>query len=796
MKRIPARTAVLVLFLLCIAGGICALRLFRDSAPPSNPYSAASSSGIVDNSDLGESVAAQDKPSETQDNPGETLSVESLVRDIMGASPAHIVNGLIAEPEKCLLRAYPYRFAFLSSEDLLVMVTNGGVYGVRPESGNEVWHRYLESPQGHHGASLEGDKIVGWSDQGVFLLDARSGRETWWKKDKEHGELRYAILSRDGAQLLASFERAYILYTPAEHSQRVLPKIPGDPWPYAWLPDNGGLLFTQRQEKDDKIIRKWFRMDANSGVSTLIRESVSDAKNSFTATFGGGKLAEAAAEEKENTTLRILDALTGEILHEFTGISGSPQYFYWMRDEKRLFTVTSDRKEARVVDSETGKNSITLSREGHRFIAQPPFEEASGNSWIFSQDDENNWYVWPLTSDATPRQILVGANISPGWANFLPHNPGYLLCTHWAGGEFRDFTAYALDGMRKAAQWRAHVEDKSWDKTLVNQEMTHLLRSYPIDPKNHTWPQKMAYQVFVQDRENAIHAGQGDLLDISNDGKYMAVQTDDSIANLCAVETGEVIHQFSTPTPKENYTYMYAAFSNDGTRLVVNTTETFEVMELAGNFPAWSFTMGDRNPFRWSRPILSFDGTRMLCSASKLAGLFDVNTGSQLRVFEEPERFMRAYTQHYGFWQGLAETAKTWAGNVSDAFKESSYVEAAFSEDETRVITWASGQVIRIWDANSGALLHTIHTHLPEQRNFEGNIANRIIVNATGRYAFCYNENAYAPASLWSLADGTLQCRYQWPQREYSWPQAVLSDDGASLYALTNSNLFLWPGAP
>jgi WD40 repeat protein len=121
-------------------------------------------------------------------------------------------------------------------------------------------------------------------------------------------------------------------------------------------------------------------------------------------------------------------------------------------------------------------------------------------------------------------------------------------------------------------------------------------------------------------------------------------------------------------------------------------------------------------------------------------------------------------------------------------------LEIAFSEGGDRIITHIQGQIIRVWDTNTFKLLHTIHTYLPEKRNARGEIKNGITFSANMRFAFASNGDNFGPASLWSLADGTLLRKYQLPQS--NWISAMPQDDGKALFVISNGDLYRWPGAP
>ena len=100
------------------------------------------------------------------------------------------------------------------------------------------------------------------------------------------------------------------------------------------------------------------------------------------------------------------------------------------------------------------------------------------------------------------------------------------------------------------------------------------------------------------------------------------------------------------------------------------------------------------------------------------------------------------------------------------------------------------------FDSRSGALLQTIEAGLPEKRNRNGAINNRIVLRDAGDYALAYNRDNFGPASLWSLVDGGLVRRYRFSNNAYR-PFAIApSDDAKSVYVLDGDSLYRWPGRP
>ena len=705
-----------------------------------------------------------------------TLSFFALVP----AVAAHAVDDLVTAPEQRVFLGFPHEIAYLQEEGLLLMCNGGGVYAFDIASGTERWRRLLPATVDPlhwtaHGVCLGQRQVLFWSDPELILLDMKTGGETWRQRDTQFGDMRSAQLSPDESQVLVDCKKQYILFSVAGRTQRVLPK-PDNALGAHWLPGSNALVFSSREEKPVGGVHKWLLMDIGTGeIGPAWERTISpDAPGP---TFSSmGQCAEAIAEGKDDTTLRISDARTGTLLREFKGMPGRTGRFYWLGDSKRLLYRTNNEKRVQLVDTETGLVQCALSREGHSFTSHRPFEDASGNAWIFSTDAARVLFVWPLAPDGSPRKVLDGALLGPPGA-FQIHvgDPCYALFTDMAEDRVETKTAYTLDGLRKIAEWHFPSQDRDGYQPMINRAMTHFIRTRQVGTSYQDRPQNTAFSVYIQDKTTPVCKGWGKPLAVSPDGRFLAVQSDDKTTCLYDVQTDKVVCQYGAVRddillpPR-----MHAAFSGNDTRFVLNTTESIEVTDLTGGYARWPMDTGGEIRTATSQPCLSPDGSCVLCGGMGCAWLFDADTGALLRSFEGPERVTLS-----GFPDtGIAHRS----------------VEAAFAEGGTRIITHIEGRIIHVWDAGSGELLHTIHTELLERRNPRAGIWNRVVLSANGRFAFCHDNSKSGPASLWSLIDGTLQHRYQLPESLMT--EAVPGDDGTAVYVNSYGNLYRWPGRP
>jgi WD40 repeat protein len=474
-------------------------------------------------------------------------------------------------------------------------------------------------------------------------------------------------------------------------------------------------------------------------------------------------------------TLRISDARTGALLREFKGMPGQARRLVWTEDAKRLYCRTDDEKQVHVVDAETGMVQCSLSKEGHEFTMHRPFEDAAGNAWIFSQDAARNLYAWPMTADGAPRKVFDGTLLG-AQGSFKLHvaDPDYALFSNYNEDRTYTKTAYALDGRKKLAEWRIPKGNLDWHQPLINRSLIHFVSVGQVDRDIKDPTKKRAFSVYVQGKTAPLFKGRGSPLAVSPDARFLAVQSDDTTACLYEVQTGRAVCQYAADRKENRFPpRMHAAFSDNGSRFVLNTTASLEVTDLAEGYARRSMVVGADARTGWVKPCLSPDGASVLCGGVGGAWLFDAATGALLRSFEEPDPAVRR-----AFSPGA----------------ESSLAEAFFIDGGARVVTLAGKQIIGVWDAGSGALLHTIQTGLSEKRVKNRPVQKSVVFSATGRFAFCHSSDGAAPATLWSLADGTLQRQYKLPAGLFT--EAVPADDGTAVYVQSNRNLYRWPGRP
>ncbi len=795
MKKAGIGCAILVLILLGIAACFLLLPPYfaaspthsetvQDEEPPQ-----VSPTGTADNAASTDTSAPSGEQGGESNEPAEQLTMDSLLREIIHGDGAAPGNELVTKPDACVMLGTPNNMAYLQKENLMIVINYGGIYAFDVASGAQRWHRYLFSTNGMQGASFRRQKIIGWSDHEVFLLDLATGKELWWRNNSPCGPIESAQLSYDETEIALTCKRGMVLYSVNTPSQRVRPRVP-DAWFRGWLPGNKSLVFSQRADDKDSS-HKFLFMDADSGVVTQGWEWGPKTYNTLSPQ---GQFAEGVDAGENKVTLRIREAQTGNVLREFNDIPGISTYLMWMQDGKRLVSANPDKTKTSVLDVETGTVLFTLSQEGHRFSFYWIFEDTEGNAWTFSQDEENSLYAWRIALDSIPKKLMDGNRLASGHIQINEPNQHFLSCKRYVKQGVWDETVYSLNDMRKNAKWRISISETSWYDSTINTDITYHVLSYPLKQNEGYSVENSRFSVRATDNEAAVYSGTGRPLGISPNGRYFLYQSDKNASSLYDLKTAATVRLYTAPgRENEEYdAYMVAAFSEDGRRMAINTSKTLEVTDLTDDYPVREMDTKANAHFSGHRLCFSPDGARLLCGGRNTAWLFDADTGALLHTFEENER----YAQPWGgrnFLDGLATAAKDWVGRVTDQFKPGATLGIAFTEDGSKLITHAVGQVIRVWDAGSGNLLRTIHTGLPEKRNRDGYINNQITLSKNGLYALCYNGNGYGTAALWSLEEGILLRRYKFIE-DY-WIQGVPMDDGSAVYVKNKENLYRWPGA-
>jgi len=176
------------------------------------------------------------------------------------------------------------------------------------------------------------------------------------------------------------------------------------------------------------------------------------------------------------------------------------------------------------------------------------------------------------------------------------------------------------------------------------------------------------------------------------------------------------------------------------------------------------------------------------------ATLYSSSTGEAVRTFEEPDKITSRYeSPPDGFLEAAANFGKRLIGRVVTLNPVTPKITSGFSADGKHLITMAEGQLLRVWDIQSGGLLRTIRTGLSETRNAQGNINNHLVLSPDGAYAFAYNSDSLDLAELWEISTGKVVRHYNLPPKKID--EAVVADKGTSIYLRSDEELYVLAGA-
>ncbi len=730
---------------------------------------------------------------------------------------------MATQPEECLFFGDPsyHGVDYDPEQNLFLMANEGGVHAFDARSGTQRWQHAFASRDSE--VRWGGKHVLGREGCNLFLLDRATGREVWTCRDSQYGKAYEASLALEEGRVMVSYAQVperydpkfkpqftHVLYNINPPRTRVFTQLK-DANLAGFLADGrSAVFFRQKGETspalslwDNHGLKEYLLLDTESGGMTE-GHVIPDSDRCLGASVSpSGLLAmPLCSPEKGPIGLKIFDVRTGGLVRD---LGERPEIFVspnWTEDEKRIYSVIWDDREKTICvrDAQTGAVLQTLSRPGHTLVKLRMQQPAEGPDMILSRDEDRNYWFWPPVADATPVKVFDGRRIAPGSMGLQLHNSGHVTAHRQIPGVDL-LVAYRLEDMQKAGEWRATL-NYLHQGDLFNRNLTHFISRVTTQSEDGKTPKK-SVEVCVKGGEVPVFSGEGAPCALSPDGRFFVLQTGDKTAVLQDLEQKRTVCSF---TNKSQYGFeIQAAFSEDGRRVAVNAYPNLEVVELGGEFARRKMNPADgQQGFQIVRGLWNYghgqclcfspDGTRLLSGAySGRAFLHDADTGALVHTLVEPSRFLDEQApMRQGFLNSLAETAKDWAGMVTDGFKRNTPVYVSFADQGNRLVTHAAGQIIRVWDSRTGKLVNTIETGLPERRDRNGAIHNRIVLSDNGDYAFAHNGDNFVPASLWSLADGVRIRRYKFPDNG---PFSIaVSDDGKSVFVLDKGDLSRWPG--
>jgi WD40 repeat protein len=402
------------------------------------------------------------------------------------------------------------------------------------------------------------------------------------------------------------------------------------------------------------------------------------------------------ATASQDTTARIWDANTGQLLLTLTGHADSVNGIVFSPDGKRVAT-TSDDGTAKVWDASTGEELLTFS--GHtEWVARIAF--SPDGAWLATTSGDGIAKVW----DAETGEEWLTISAHEGIAWDIAFNPdgkriatcgddGFvrvwdtlsgeeLLTLPVDGGMDMRGVAFSPDGARVAVASDGIDRVKVWDaetgEVLLSSDVGHI--EFPVD------------------------------IAFSPDGKLAATAGgDDPNAKVWDPVTGEVLYTLWGHTSG----IAGVAFSLDGTRLATASRD--------GTARVWNITPANELLFiprdlqleapnsGWTFDVsYSPDGTKILTDdpAENAAKLWDASTGKELLSFEEPVDFLEYSPDGKMVAGSYFDTITIWdAKTGKELFKLVGHTDLIrrldFSAGGSRLASASFDFTVRIWDLSS-----------------------------------------------------------------------------------------------
>ena len=353
--------------------------------------------------------------------------------------------------------------------------------------------------------------------------------------------------------------------------------------------------------------------------------------------------------------------------------------------------------------------------------------------------------------------------------------------------------AYRLDDLTQVAGWFAPFPPFRPFSPIVSGSLEFALAPYwKGDEENVT-----VTQVFQAGNPIPVSEHTGSALALSPDGRYFVVQKSEEPRTVSLVETAT--GKACIVIPQEGNYRHHALFSPDSRYLAVSSGKWLNMVALDKEYAKKIFTLPqDAYPNIFQEIAFSPDGNSFLTEG--LYGeaiMFDTESGSELHRFAEEEQVLeRRRRENQNSGGSILDRAKRYAESLMNDYWYKPtcrpQVRAAFSEDGSQVITMAAGQILRVWDVESGEEVRVIRTGLPERYNADDRIDNRIFLSANGACAFACNTDGFGTASLWDVSTGTLIAPIEVPEGKIM--NVAVADDGSMVYMQIDGDLWFLPG--
>lgn len=440
----------------------------------------------------------------------------------------------------------------------------------------------------------------------------------------------------------------------------------------------------------------------------------------------------------ETSSIFILDAHTGEVLKELEGHAGSVWSVAFSPFGDELIS-GSDDKTVKLWDVETGRCVRTY--EGHcaavMSVAYSPDEKylASGSLdgtvrlWFPYTDMEaslfKNHNAEAISVSFSPDGKKVVVASSDNTVRVWKHEMMEEDCI-FKGHERPVFSAsYDREGKRVVSAAKdGTVRVWEAEKIAFDPKLVIETRSYPMEYATITSDGKKiltATDEYVKiwdastgEELHSVHVtenGYAGQIAISPDDKLAVVATYATPSKLLSLETGKIVRLFSWEDSEGyNAGMAYnASFSPDGDKVLLSNSRMMGVWDINTGKRLRLFDTEDSGCPRSVR--FSSDGSKIITTKDHVAKIWNFLTGDLIHTLtgHSSEVYDAVFSVN-GQWVATASAdhaAKLWDVKTGQEIRSfighaDSVASVAFSPDQRLLITGSDDKTVRIWDVNSG----------------------------------------------------------------------------------------------
>lgn len=672
-------------------------------------------------------------------------------------------------------------------KNLLFILSDAGLHARYMDTGKRLWSLPFEE---NDDCMFSRDTLILKKTKGFRVLDKNTGKERWNVSADSKGTPRQIRFIGNSAWVYTVFDDGGVVYTP--DGLPLQPTISGERTGKfgvaGWMPDNKTLLIATGESSHDSLntLTTYF-WQPESGL--IEKGYVLSSKGHLLLYYvspGGRAVCDELNIITYRSKLTLIDARTGVLER----VLETPEAGYHFTQGYMLSgSVELDRVTA--VNLDTDEAAVTIAREGHTFALSNPVP-VEGKNWIYSWDSSRRCWLWPLEEGATPRLIwkAPAGSYAPGEIKAI--RPPHILF------EIRrnKMEAFRLEGMERVKTWHAEGPPRRHFMSYVSADLNRALAWYTREDAE-SQEQADATQVFEAHLPEPIREVPGSPRGISPDGRYCVVQhPSNGPFHLVEIDSGRICA--SVPAEKET-PYKVVFFSPNSRYMAVHAPNQLTAIHLENEYKQVDIDVPAKNKnFLYQTMVHSVafspDGSYLVFQGlTGYATIYSSSTGEMVRTFKEPEMVARRQeSPPDGFLETAANFGKSLIGRVVTLNPVTPKITSGFSADSKHLITMAEGQLLRVWDIQSGGLLRTIRTGLSETRNAQGIINNHLILSTDGAYAFAYNSDSLDLAELWEISTGKLVRHYDLPPKEID--EAVVADKGTDIYLRIDDELYTLAG--